>query len=145
MYIRFKILLLTTILIVWFALLSGCTLNPFLDATETLSKGYGTVKNAQSLGKVADGVITLTETAKIKAKTSDTFVKDLGILISKQSLETQAKLISQSIEAKVSVEKIRADGRWATISSFWLMVLGSILVVKYLVDKASPTEVKKTY
>lgn len=135
----------TLVLMVYFALLQSCTLNPFLDATETLTEGYETVKNAQSLGKVADGVITLTETAKIKAKTSDTFVKGLGILISKQTLETQAKLISQSIEAKVSVERMRADSRWATISSFWLIILGLILIVKYLVDKVSPTEVKKTY
>jgi len=122
--------------------LNSCVLDEILKAGESGSKSYAVVKTANSLNKVANGLETLADTRKIKAKTSDKFVKGIGVLISKQPLKSQERLISQSIEAKVSIENIRAWRSTATITSFLLGLLGLIIILKYLFDRVSP-KVKK--
>ena len=126
-----------------FAIIEGCTLNPFLDVAEVGSKSYETVKTAQSVGKVADGVKIIADTRKIKAKTTDAFVKGVGNLIVMQPLPVQAKLITQSITAKIAVEKnTRYKG---FIEGFIFGLLGVFLIItlKYVFDRINPKVTEK--
>jgi len=132
------------ILILMALTLSGCVLDQVLKAGESGSKSYETVKNANSLGDVATSLRTVTDSVKIKAETSKDFVKGIEMLISNQSLKSQEKLISQSIAAKVSIEDSRIWARWSTVSSFWLVLFGLIIILKYLFDRWKPEVLKTT-
>jgi hypothetical protein len=123
---------------------SGCTLDSLLTVADKGSKTYETVKNAQSLGKVADGVITLADTRKIKAETTKDFIKATETLIGQQDKKYQPELISQSIQAKVSIAKSNSWD-WFRIGVLsGLTILGLILIIKYILDKAMPKKKSKT-
>lgn len=128
-------------------LISSCVSDTVLKATEVGISGYETVKNANSLGKVADGIGTLAQTGKIKAQTSQIFIEATENLISKQPLEKQPALIEQSIDAKVAVAK---NTRYRGFLEGFLMALWMVFFVRaimYLFDRYKPkeTSVTKTY
>lgn len=128
-----------------FIFLSSCVLNPILDATESISGSYEVVKNANSLGKVSDGIDTLANTRKIKAETTDKFVSALDKAIAKQPLENQASLISQSIEAKVVMA---TSGWWAGFKTGFMITWFFVIVLiigKYAIDKFLPKESTKKW
>lgn len=132
------------IILVFLFFTTGCTLDSILTVADKGSKSYETVKNAQSLSKVADGVITLTDTRKIKAETADNFIEYLKVLISEQPKKEQAVLIKQSIEAKVFIAE-RNSWDWFRIGFLSLAaILGIILIIKYILDITFPRYKKIT-
>lgn len=135
--VRF-LFMITVLLFVVFPL-SGCTLDTILKAGESGSKSYGIVKDANSLGEVAEGLGTLADTRKIKAETTQRFVKGVGALIANQPLDKQAGLISQSIEAKVS---LALNDRYAGQTegfSLSVILLGMLFILKFVINKIYPS------
>ena len=138
-----------TILLVVLLFLQGCTLNPFLDVAEVGSKSYEVVKNANSLDKVAGGLVTLADTRKIKAETkaetTQTFVEGIGVLIANQPISKQADLIKQSIQAKVNISENTKYKGWLEASTFLMSLLGLIIILKYLLIRFASKIKKKEY
>lgn len=126
-------------------LLNGCVLDQVLKAGESGSNSYKTVKNANSLGDVAKGIVTLTKAQETKAKTSDTFVKAGVNLIANQPIEKQPALIRQSIEAKVALAKNTYFKGFTLSSVVWLFLITALMVLKYVFDRLKPKKRKTEY
>ncbi len=129
------IILVITIIVV--AILQGCSLDDILRVGESGSNSYSTVKNANSLGKLAN-------TREIKANTSDRFIKDLGELIANQPKDKQAEFIKQSIEAKVELANRNFVTGAAATTAFWFVVAIFLIMAKFLFDRFKPLAKKTT-
>ena len=121
-------------------LIQGCMLDEITKVAKTGSKSYAVVKNANSLGILAD-------TRKIKAETSKDFVRATEKLIASQSLKFQPALIEKSLEAKVS---LASNTWWSGFQmgiSIVLAILGLVSIIKYLfgVYKPKPKTKSETF
>lgn len=128
-----------------FIVLQGCVATEVIKVAEVGSKSYETVKNAQSLGVVVSSIDTLADTRKIKAKTTEAFVKAASNLISEQPIEAQAELISQSIKAKVRLAENTFRNGFVYATSFWFILALFINILKYIINRVYPQLVSKIY
>lgn len=118
-----------TFLLAIIAILQGCSI------TEGLVKQTG---RGVSTVIVASSAKTMADTQKINAKNDKVFIQGTQTLIAKQPLESQAKLINQSIEAKVEAAK---NTRYlGMIEGFVVFFVFSFLIkiVVFLFDRYKP-------
>lgn len=133
----FKIVILV-ISVIFIELLQGCSLSP--DIEGIVDKGGKAIATIQ----VSSAIKELAHTREIKAKTSQRYGKDLMNLIEEQSIDKQADLISESIQAQVDIAENNTFKGMLIATAVWSIFLLILRIAVFLFNRYKPIAKKTT-
>lgn len=133
---------------IWWASMLFCIAFAGLLTSCVSPEGIGSIvkEGTEGVAKIqlANTAKSIADTRKIKAKTTEKFGNDVMALIGEQPIEKQAKLISESIQAKVDVANASRYKGLLEGASIWLFLIVISRVVRYIysIYKPIPKSVK---